>query len=139
MSTHHTAAGTPLSALWWPEWEGGQMKGDICICVSDSFCCIVETNATLYNYSPIRINFKNYPSELWWQEEENTRLSFRNGWKTKGEVVKEWVKRSRFFNISQFSRIALQRLFFAYMRALKPTVLYLCSVVWALQLDRFRF
>ena len=102
--------------------------------------CTVEANTALQsNYSPVKTNLKHYPSELWWEEEENTRLSFRNGWKTKGEVVKGVAKGFRFFNMSWFSRVALQRLFFVYMRALKPTVLKLCSVVWALQLDRFRF
>lgn len=81
---------------------------------------------------------KNYLSELWWQEEENGRLLFSNRWGSKGKVVKEWVKRSRFFNISWFLRIALKRLFFASMCALKPTVLTHCGLLWALQLDRSR-
>ena len=36
-----------------------QKRGDLCICIADSLCCIVETNTILSsNYTPIKINFK---------------------------------------------------------------------------------
>ena len=32
---------------------------DICICITDSFCCTPETNTTLsVNYTPIKFNLK---------------------------------------------------------------------------------
>ena len=37
-----------------------QKGEDICVCLADSFCCMVETNTTLQNnYTPIKINLKN--------------------------------------------------------------------------------
>ena len=36
-----------------------QKRGDICICIADSFCCTVEANTTLpSNYTPIKVNEK---------------------------------------------------------------------------------
>ena len=51
------AQGTLLSTLLWPIWKKNQKKRvDIGIdtCVTDSLCCIPETNITLYiTYTPI--------------------------------------------------------------------------------------
>ena len=44
--TYCTAHGTLLNALWWTAWEGSPKGGHVCMCVSDSFCCTVETNIT---------------------------------------------------------------------------------------------
>ena len=39
-------------------------KVDICICITDSFCCTVETNLTLQiNCTPIKINSKKINKE----------------------------------------------------------------------------
>ena len=40
-------------------WDGGgrvgQLRGDICLLIADSLCCIVEINTTLQsNYTPIK-------------------------------------------------------------------------------------
>ena len=34
-----------------------QKRGDVCICMADSFCCAVETNTTLLCYTPLKIYF----------------------------------------------------------------------------------
>ena len=38
---------------------------DICICITDSFCCATETNTTLYiNYTLTKINLKKIVTSL---------------------------------------------------------------------------
>ena len=38
---------------------------DICICITDSLCCISETNTTLsINYTPIKINLKRKRKDI---------------------------------------------------------------------------
>ena len=44
MRTYRIAQGTLLRALWGPEWEWNQKRGDLCKRVADSLCCTVETN-----------------------------------------------------------------------------------------------
>ena len=36
------AQGTLLSALLLLEWEGNQQRGDICVSIADSLCCITK-------------------------------------------------------------------------------------------------
>ena len=47
MGTYCVAQGTLPNALWKPKWEEVQKGGDICMCMSGSFCCAVEANITL--------------------------------------------------------------------------------------------
>ena len=50
------AQGTLRSTLWYPKWKGN-LKKDMCICITDSPCCTVETNPILKSsYTPIKIN-----------------------------------------------------------------------------------
>ena len=59
MTTYCISQGTPLSALWWPKWEGNKKKrGHICIWIADSLCCTVETNNIAKQLYP-HTNFKN--------------------------------------------------------------------------------
>ena len=66
---HHLMHCGDLSGICWDipyhPWDmtlnakAVQKGGDVCMRITDSFCCTVETNTTLpNNYIPIRINFK---------------------------------------------------------------------------------
>ena len=44
---YNIAPGTLLNAPWGPGGKEVQNGGDLRICGADSFCCTVETNATL--------------------------------------------------------------------------------------------
>ena len=57
MRTCCIAKGTPLHALCASNEKEIQKRGNMCICVANSFCCTVEINITsLSKYIPIQIN-----------------------------------------------------------------------------------
>ena len=48
MRTYSLAQGTPLGALWRPNWERNILKnGDICTPMADSLSCIAEADTAV--------------------------------------------------------------------------------------------
>lgn len=61
-------AGTLLNSWWCLNWKEVQKGGDmLCICMTDSFCCTVETNTILYsNYTSTKTDLKIPKNKVLW-------------------------------------------------------------------------
>ena len=59
MGMYCRAQGVLLNALQCPKWEGNPKKGEICICMANSFCYAVEASIVKQLYSN-----KNYLIEI---------------------------------------------------------------------------